>query len=206
MFRAVCFAMLGAAFASSVAAETDWSGSYVGLFAGYTEANDAWGVGAAPAAPAISPEGIMIGGFAGYAHYTNPLVVGIEADLSAPDFSDEGDCATASFDCTLDVQVLSSLRARAGVAVGQFQLYGTAGVALGFIQAESTSGASDSKALAGWTLGTGVEWQSEGGLRLGVEYRHSDYGDADVNFAGSIDGDVNLETDDVRLRLSIPFD
>lgn len=206
MFRVVCYAVLSLSFASLAAADTDWSGPYVGLFAGYTEANDAWDTGATPGALAISPEGIMFGGLAGYAHDAKPLILGLEADLSVPDFSDEGDCTTATFDCSLDVQVLSSLRARVGAALGPVQIYGTAGIALGFIQAEASNGASDSKALAGWTAGTGVEWQTSGGLRLGVEYRHSDYGEGDVTFAGSAQGDINLETDDVRLRLSIPLD
>jgi outer membrane immunogenic protein len=204
--RFACLAVVALLAPAAAAAETGWSGPYVGLFAGYIEANDAWDTGVAPGAPKISPEGVMLGGLFGYAHDAKPLIFGLEADLSFPDFSDEGDCAAVASDCTLDVQILSSLRGRAGVALGPIQFYGTAGVALGFIQAESNAGASDSKALAGWTLGTGVEWQTEGGLRLGVEYRHSDYGEADVTFAGSAQGDINFETDDVRLRLSIPLD
>jgi outer membrane immunogenic protein len=133
------------------------------------------------------------------------LVLGLEADLSFPDFSDEGDCTASTFDCSLDVQVLTSLRGRAGLALGALQVYGTAGAALGFIQAEASNGASDSKALAGWTLGSGIEWQSEGGLRLGVEYRHTGYGEDEVSFGGGAQGKVDLETDDVRLRLSIPL-
>lgn len=147
----------------------------------------------------------MFGGLAGYGFNVGGLVLGGEVDLSFPDFSDAGDCGSATFDCTLDVQVLSSLRGRAGVAVGPVQLYGTAGLALGFLQAESTSGASDSKTLAGWTAGAGIEWRTEAGLRLGVEYRHSDYGKSDVTFGGVGQGDIDLETDDVRLRLSIPL-
>jgi outer membrane immunogenic protein len=189
---------------AAVAAE-DWSGPYLGLFAGYTEANDTWDDAIAPGAPAISPEGIMLGGFAGYAQGVKPLILGLEADLSFPDFSDEGDCTASTFDCSLDVQILSSLGGRVGLAVGALQVYGTAGVALGFVQAEASNGVSDSIALAGWTIGSGVEWQTEGGLRLGVEYRHTDYGEDGVTFAGVAQGKVDLETDDVRLRVSIPL-
>ena len=188
------------------AAEPPWSGPYIGAFAGYVDANRAWDVG--PADPEISPEGLTVGGFAGYTHEVDGLVLGAELDISGADFSDSGGCDAATFTCSLDVQVLSSLRARAGIAVGQIQFYGAAGLALGFIQAESdvNGGSSDSKALAGWTVGGGAEWMAEGGLRLGVEYRHSDYGDADVNFGGLAQGDVRLETNEVRLRLSIPLD
>jgi pyruvate dehydrogenase E1 component beta subunit/2-oxoisovalerate dehydrogenase E1 component beta subunit len=41
-------------------------------------------------------------------------------------------------------------------------------------------------------------------LRLGIEYRHSDYGDADVDL-GVPSGNVSLETDEVRLRLGLVF-
>jgi hypothetical protein len=71
------------------------------------------------------------------------------------------------------------------------QVYGTAGLSLGFLKAESTLGASDGKSLAGWTAG---------------EYRHSAYGTSDVTFAAVGQGDVNLETDYVWLRVSIPLD
>ena len=56
------------------AADVDWSGPYLGAFVGYAEANDAWDDSAAPGAPQISPEGIMLGGFAGYAHDAQPLI------------------------------------------------------------------------------------------------------------------------------------
>lgn len=203
---AFSFSLLLLALTTAGAAEPDWSGPYVGLFAGYTDASDAWD--RSPAVPEISPEGVALGGFAGYSHDADGLIFGIELDVSPLDFSDTGECEAATFSCTLDVQALSSLRGRAGVAFGRLQLYGAGGLALGFIQAESdvNGGSSDSKTLAGWTLGGGVEWEGHNGLRLGVEYRHSDYGNADVTFAGTAQGDINLETDEVRLRLSIPLD
>lgn len=186
-------------------ARADWLGPYLGLFGGYTEASDAWNAG--PGQPAgVSPEGLMFGGLAGYGYEAGGFVLGGEVDLSFPDFSDVGDCGSPSFDCKLDVQILSSLRGRAGLALGPVQVYGTAGLALGFLQAESSLGEGDNKALAGWTAGAGIEWQTEGGLRLGIEYRHSDYGESDVVLGGIGQGDIDLKTDDVRLRLSIPLD
>jgi|CXWL01.1.fsa_nt_gi outer membrane immunogenic protein len=188
---------------AAMAADIEWSGSYIGLFAGYADANDAWG--SDPGMPALSPEGAMFGGLAGYTHNIDGLVFGVEADLVFPDFSDTGACSASAFDCEIDVQVLSSLRGRGGVAIGPVQVYGTAGLAMGFTQADSTAGTGDSKVLAGWTAGAGIEWQSSGGLRLGLEHRHSDYGESDVTFGSTDQGEINLETDDVRLRLSIPL-
>jgi outer membrane immunogenic protein len=195
--------VVGALNVACGSARADWSRPYLGLFAGYTEANDAWDVGSGPV-PAISPEGLVYGGFVGAGYDVGGLVLGGEFDLSFPDVSDEGDCGAV--ECTLDVQVLSSLRGRAGLAFGPLQVYGTAGLAVGFLQAESALGFNDSKSLAGWTAGAGLEWQTGQGLRLGVEYRHSDYGDSDIRFGGVGQGDINLETDDVRLRIAIPLD
>lgn len=203
--RAIALVVSLALAPAATAGDVDWSGPYIGLFAGYTDANDAWTAGSMPPANGLSPEGVMVGGFAGYAHDGEGAVLGIEADMVFPDFSDTGDCVATTFDCGIDVQVLSSLRGRAGVALGSIQVYGTAGLAVGFLQADSTAGFEDSKALAGWTAGAGVEWQSAGGIRLGLEYRHSDYGADDITFGGVDQGEVRLETDDVRLRISIPL-
>lgn len=195
-----------AGFVRPAAASDPWSGPYVGLFAGYTDANDAWDQGGAPGDPSLSPEGISVGGFAGYTVERAGLVLGVEGDISFADFGDEDACG-ADLDCSLDVRVLSSLRGRAGVAFGRLQVYGTGGLAFGVIQAESDvlGGTSDSETLAGWTLGGGAEFASSAGLRLGVEYRHSDYGSAGIAGVSGQD-EIRLEADEVRLRLSIALD
>lgn len=198
------FALLVCIPAAAAGESTTWSAPYLGLFLGYGDANDAWDQGGAAGDLQISPEGVVFGGFAGYTHEMAGLVLGVEADLTFPDFSDAAEC-TAGVDCAVDVQVLSSLRARAGVAFGPVQVYGAGGLALGFIQAESSAagGASASDTLSGWTLGGGLEYASPSGVRVGVEYRHSDYGRDNVAFAN---GALDLETDELRVRLSIPME
>jgi outer membrane immunogenic protein len=203
---AVAFALSCAAFtAAPRAAEPQWTAPYLGLFLGYGDASDAWDQGGAPGDPQLSPEGIMFGGFAGYTHDVDGLVLGVEGDLTFPDFSDAAEC-TAGADCAVDVRVLSSLRARGGAALGAFQVYAAAGLALGYLQAETNApaGLSDNASLSGWTLGGGIDYETASRIRLGIEYRHSDYGSADVAL-GPTGGDVRLETDEVRARLSIPL-
>lgn len=174
---------------------------YLGVFLGYGDASDAWAQTAGPDEPELSPEGIAVGGFAGFKHAFNGLVIGAEADVSFPDFSDAGDCS--GVDCTVDVQVLSSLRGRAGVALGAVELYSVAGLALAVIQAE-TATSSDNTARTGWTLGAGIEYETKGLLRLGIEYRHTDYGEANIDLPAA--DDLDLRTDEVRLRLTLPLD
>ncbi len=192
--------------ANAHAASPEWTGGYIGLSLGYADANDAWDQGGAAGDPAISPEGASLGGYVGYTVDLSGLVLGLETDLSFPDLSDNAEC-TALIECTVDVQVMSSLRVRAGLAMGPVQVYGTGGVALGFIQADSNElgGTSAHKTLGGWTLGGGVEYEIHGNLRFGLEYRHSDYGDTTVALGGA-GGDVRLETDEIRLRVAVVFD
>ena len=187
------------------AEDSRWSAPYLGAFLGYGDVSDAWDQGSVPGDPQLSPEGIVFGGFAGYTHDVGGLVLGVEGDLSFPDFSDAAQC-TAGADCAVDVQVLSSLRARGGVALGAVQLYAAGGLALGFLQAETSApaGWSDNTTLSGWTLGGGIDYETASRIRIGIEYRHSDYGSADVAL-GPAGGDVRLETDEVRARLSIPL-
>ena len=205
-FTLPSLALCGLMLAPTVALADDFGGGYIGLNAGYSDASDSWSDAVPAGEPDISPEGPSFGVFAGYQADLSGLVVGIETDISFPDLSDNAECS-ALIDCNIDVQVLSSLRGRAGIAVGPILLYGTGGLALGFIQAQSDGigGTSSSKSLYGWTLGGGAEAQIGDGVRIGAEYRHSDYGDADVDL-GTASGDVSLQTDEFRLRVSISLD
>jgi outer membrane immunogenic protein len=184
---------------------TDWTGGYLGVAMGYADANDAWDQGGAPGDPALSPEGGSFSVYAGYGIDLAGLVLGLEGDLSFPDLSDNATCDVL-IECTFDVELMTSLRGRAGVALGPILLYGTAGVALGYIATDTDElgGVSASKTLSGYTVGVGSEIQLADSLRLGIEYRHSDYGDADVDL-GAPSGNVSLETDEVRLRLGLVF-
>jgi outer membrane immunogenic protein len=183
----------------------DWTGGYLGVAMGYADANDAWNEGGAPDDPVLSPEGGNFSVYAGYGVDLAGLVLGLEGDLSFPDLSDNATCDVL-IECTFDVELMTSLRGRAGVALGPLLLYGTAGIALGYIATDTDElgGVSASKTLSGYTVGIGSEIQLADSLRLGIEYRHSDYGDADVNL-GTPSGNVSLETDEVRLRLGLVF-
>lgn len=186
-------------------AGTDWTGGYLGLSLGYADANDAWDDGGAPTDPTLSPEGGSFAAFAGYTVNLGGFVLGLESDVTVPDLSDNASCDVA-IECTFDVELMTSLRGRSGVAFGAMQVYGTAGLAFGFIQADSDElgGTSASKSVAGWTIGSGIEYQVANTLRFGLEYRHSEYSDVDFDL-GTPSGDLTLETDEVRARVAIVF-
>jgi opacity protein-like surface antigen len=64
---------------------------------------------------------------------------------------------------------------------------------------------SNSQVLFGWTAGAGVEFRLDDTVRLGLEYRHSEYGDADALTPNAQFRDFDLETDEVSVRLTIPL-
>jgi outer membrane immunogenic protein len=203
------FARIAAVFAvlfcsMSAHASAEWSGSYLGVYGGYVDAGSQWDASAA-AGDTLSPEGGTVGVFYGYNWEDSGLLLGGEANVSFTEFSETEDCSNPVFECTLDINWLGSLRGRAGIAVDNVLLYGTGGLAWSVIQTstDEPGNPTETQALLGWTAGAGVEINLNQNVRLGVEYRHSDYGDAGASssaFAG-----FDLDTDEVTVRLSVPL-
>lgn len=195
----LCAALLPAANAGM-----EWSGSYLGVYGGYVDAGSQWDATAA-AGETLTPEGGTLGVFFGMNWEQNGLLLGGEANVAFTDFGETDDCANPVFECTLDVNWLGSLRGRAGFAIDNVLLYGTGGVAWSVIQTstDEPGNPAETQALLGWTAGAGVEIALPEGVRLGVEYRHSDYGDAGA-LSPSFGG-FDLDTDEVTVRLSVPL-
>jgi outer membrane immunogenic protein len=90
-------------------------------------------------------------------------------------------------------------------AVSQFPIFGTS--SLGAISNSNFSKVDD--VVLGWTVGGGGEWAITDTVSVGVEYRHSDFGDHTYHFAdhgGPIfpgPMKVNLENDQVTVRFNI---
>ncbi len=70
------------------------------------------------------------------------------------------------------------MRARAGIALDRFLVYGTGGAAVTDLQL-SNAGGSDDDVLWGWTAGAGVEGMLTDNLTARIEYRYTDYGSDD---------------------------
>jgi outer membrane immunogenic protein len=202
---ALAIALFAASTTTAIADDSDWTGGYLGLSLGYIDASDTWDSISNPGEPAVTPEGASFSAYTGYGVDLAGLVLGLEADMTIPDLNDNATCDVV-LDCSFDVNFMTTLRGRAGLAFGPTLVYATAGGALGYIEANSNdpSGTSASKSLAGYVIGAGFEHQT-GSLRYGVEYRHSDYGEVQVDLGTPV-GDLNLETDEVRARIAIVFD
>jgi outer membrane immunogenic protein len=170
----------------------NWSGFYIGALLGYT-----WGEteNAAVADPDI--DGFDGGAYIGANYQWNQFVLGVEADalISGADGGTGGIGAEQDWS--------ASLRARAGIGLDQFLLYGTGGVAASGVElSDATS--SDNNTLWGWTLGAGAEAMLKDNVTARVEYRYTDY-EGETFTLGSGTGDADLQTHSVRAGVGLKF-
>ena len=94
-----------------------WTGPYVGAFGGYAwlEADGAFG--GDPITDDGPIDGFLLGGQIGYNKQFDSMVLGLEADIAYSDVSGTVDAEGQS--ASVDLNYLATLRARAGVALGE---------------------------------------------------------------------------------------
>ncbi|MCB1498663.1 MAG: porin family protein [Bauldia sp.] len=143
-----------------------WTGGYAGGLLGYN-----WGdAKVRNGGPSLNPDGWMGGVFAGYNFQTSGMAVfGLEGDFMFNGAEDKG----RGF--TVDNEWNGTLRARAGIAIDRFLIYGTGGLAVGNLNVKNGK-TSDSGTHAGWTVGGGVETAFTNNIIGRLEYRYTDYG------------------------------
>lgn len=155
----------------------NWSGFYAGVSGGY-----GWGTTVNEPAFAGGDDdnnsnGWLVGGQAGYNLDMGGFVIGGEADLQWSSIGYEEDAAGGgTFSARTDM--FGTLRARAGVPIGQVMPYGTVGVAYGRGSAKIEDGITSSQSANhfGWTAGVGLEAQATSNLSLKAEYLYVDLG------------------------------
>lgn len=147
-----------------VAPVSNWSGAYVGGFAGYKWGRFDGGLDHA--------DGAAGGAFAGYNMQSGNIVYGIEGDLGYSGNTDSGGGVTAK------QGMFGSVRGRVGYAMDPVLLYGTAGVAaMRGTASDATS--SDSNTHLGYTVGAGADVAITQNVFGRLEYRYSDYQNKD---------------------------
>lgn len=204
----------------------DWNGVYAGLNAGWNDAATQAGSGLATthttstAVPTdtfptrqmdYSSSSWAVGGQIGANKQIGHYVFGVEGDfdgvggrsgqLSSYDLTRPPTAGgTVGIDRVTRPDWTSTIRARAGYAVGPVLFYGTGGLALaqanqaayysysgpttGGTPGPYSNAAVHNEFMAGWTAGGGVEWALTHQISVGAEYRHSDYGHQ-PNFVGN---------------------
>jgi outer membrane immunogenic protein len=120
-----------------------WTGPYLGGNLGYE-----WGT---TSHNPTNPSGFAGGVQGGYNLQSGQFVFGGEADIQLSGASDT--FAPWKFSNPW----FGTLRGRAGLAVSNFLIYGTAGIAFGELQGQTFGLVSESHTNVGWTAGAGVE-------------------------------------------------
>lgn len=174
------------------APDNNWSGFYLGALIGY-----GFGESDTDFDESVDVEGVQGGLYAGGNLQYDRFVVGIEGDVLGSGLNDD------DAGVSIDQRIEGSLRARAGIALDKFMLYGTAGGAATDLKVEA-GGDSDKDVLLGWTAGAGVEALLTDKITARVEYRYTDYEDQTFTLDdGDVDADLN--TNSVRAGVGFKF-
>ena len=205
MYKYLLSAAVSAAavIASPAAAQTfngPYVGATVGINAGTVETQDYW-CDAACDAPTLKGIDAAIGVTAGFNHQVDNFVVGLEGDLGTG-FSDSEETTygytgySEVYDWSAKLKWLSTVRARAGLAMDRTMVFGTAGLAIAkgrFSQRTTNSsyddwGASTKETLTGYVLGGGIERQVNSRLSVKAEFLHYDLGKSDRACYADLEG------------------
>ena len=151
-----------------------WAGAYLG-------GNLGWDWGSVDNNP-TRPSGFVGGVQAGYNWQPGPWVFGIEGDLQATGASDT--FAPWKFSNPW----FGTVRGRAGYALNNILLYGTAGLAFGELSGQTFFSQSESHTNAGWTVGLGAEFGFALNWSAKVEYLFVDLNDSTFLVTGVQNG------------------
>jgi outer membrane immunogenic protein len=151
----------------------NWGGFYAGVNLGYE-----WGK---ITSSNLEPSGIAGGAQFGYNWQSGQFVFGGETDIQASGADDT--FAPYKFSNPW----FGTLRARAGYAVNNILVYGTAGLAYGGVKGEFF-GLDEEKTLVGWTAGVGMEVGLAPNWSAKVEYLYMDLGSRSYSITGADNG------------------
>jgi outer membrane immunogenic protein len=151
-----------------------WTGPYLGGNLGYE-----WG---STSNNPTRPSGLAGGVEGGYNWQSGQLVFGGEADLQVSGADDM--FAPWKFSNPW----FGTVRGRAGFAVSNVLIYGTAGFALGELKAETIGLASETHTNVGWTAGAGIEAGFAANWSAKVEYLFVDLSSSNFGLTGTSNG------------------
>jgi len=180
----------------------DWTGFYVGLFAGgawgTVDVDDVDGYNGVTAGDfSYNVNGFHGGGLGGYSWQRDSLVFGVEGELGYLGLDDSAQLPAfvgvrlpGDSRSSMDTGLFASLTGRAGIAAGNLLFYIKGGVVgldtdVSFIDTDPTgttlaSGTSASDFMVGWTGGGGLRIGLANGWIVGGEYMYNDLGDINV--------------------------
>ena len=177
----------------------DWSGAYVGGHLGYVSGQQSdnlpplpeGGKDPLPQFPVEDQSGAALGGLhAGYNWQSGAFVYGLEADVDftrlkrGKNFNTYNGNLSLGGSLFMESDLQASLRARAGIAIDSWLLYGAAGVAIARAEVSAVGNpnsityplVSDTHPHVGWTVGAGIETAFSPNWIGRVEASYTDFG------------------------------
>jgi outer membrane immunogenic protein len=167
---------------------SSWAGPYLGATIGYE-----WGD---TTNNPTRPSGIEGGIGAGYNWQFGQFVAGAETDISVSAASDT--FAPWQFSNPW----FGTTRGRAGVAIGNTLIFGTAGLAYGSLTATSPGNLSQTRTTFGWTAGAGIEVGFMPHWSAKAEWLYLDLSDRTFSVTGTTNG---LTANLIRLGVNYHF-
>lgn len=169
----------------------NWSGTYIGLNAGYGWNTQRFDFGGGNSVE-HDADGALLGGTIGVNADFGEWVAGFEGDLGWAGFRGSSACGV-DVTCASKVDALGTARARVGYEIGDvlntnpLLAYATVGLAFGDTQFKTSGPGGDvyeGKIKGGWTAGGGFEYALGDRWSLKAEYLHIDLNDDNYNVAG----------------------
>jgi outer membrane immunogenic protein len=187
-----------------------WEGWYVGLHAGAAwQQGHANGQGTYQSLSQTTTTSFIGGGQIGHNWQHGNFVYGFEADISG--LTGEGRVDNGSKGVLAQkIKWLSTVRARAGLAVGDTMAYVTGGIAFGqvsnFFSGDGfCCSKSESKTRVGWTIGGGVEHMIDRNWTVGLEALFVDLGRSTVTTIDSKTTTFSNQAVIGRLKVNYKF-
>jgi high affinity Mn2+ porin len=201
----------------SVAIPYDWTGAYLGGHVGYGRGHGRNNLFDPNPTTDGASFGSLFGGLQFGYNYLLPsrLLVGVEGDISFPNFLDDGIVAaraTPSSAVTEKLDFVSTLRGRAGYAFDHWLFYATGGLAWSqarFLEDSNLTGNEDKivRMRAGWALGAGAELAIAPGWTARLEYLYDHLEKASSTFpSGTAYESTTVDLSSVRLGLNRKLD
>lgn len=193
----------------------DWNGFYAGGHVGYDRGR-ASVVAGPPAVGDDASFGALYGGVqAGYNHvWRSGLMLGVEADLSFPNYLGADDVVwsrtTATSDVAHRMDYWGTVRGRIGYAADRWLGYATGGFAWSQARFLETPGVLNDedkvlRLVAGWTVGAGVELPVAAGWSAKFEYLYASFGGADALLPSGTNVHSAFDLHTIRFGLNRKF-
>jgi len=191
---------------AAAAGAGDWAGWYVGGNVGYGINN---GVeleyGPGNSSSSFDMKGYMIGVQGGHNWAVGGMVVGVEADATYADIKGDAPCPNPTWSCESKLDQLYTIRARVGVPINNFLLYGTLGAASANVEVQTVSPGGieypDSARQTGWVAGIGGDMAVNNNLSARIELLYADFGKD--NYTVDFGDIVSVETKVTAVRAGV---